>query len=234
MKTKAYVAYLNKIPVYQGDIELADAMANLGTIIPDVNKHPRLNKLSLTPKTKAKLFNHLKSTVYGALMKRLYELMMEYFRSIVDCLLVNGLKSELIVGCEERTISERNVLRAGSWEDVCKMITSNVMRSIEGKHDTEKLITTINSRLSLCIPKKVFEAVKPFVEVRHLLVHNSGMADTRFKAKYAGVVRVDHDGSLMVDYKLVKNAIASYGKMIEAYDRALEKSKLLPLGFMQP
>ena len=237
MKSKPYVAFLNQMPVYQVDVELLDyAGVNVpSSAVANVkNRYPTLSKLTFDKQQKLIRVNHLKATVYDAIIKRSYELMMQYFIGVVNAVIAGGTYVQQIIGSEHVEYTEREIIAAGNWNGVCRMIAERIIRNLESKRDTQQLIGAVNKRLELGIAKKVFDEVAMYIEVRHLLVHNSGKADQNFRAKYGQKVSIGKTGEIGINYHFVQSALRKMHALVATYDLALINKGVIPLTHQQP
>ena len=110
-------------------------------------------------------------------MVRYYEETMLYLREALSSAIKNGLDFNRIIGTDYQEYSSKNIIAAGNWNNIVKMISHDIFRKLERKRNTLLLLKELNTKLGLRVSQKTIDSVMPFLEMRHLIVHNDGKAD---------------------------------------------------------
>jgi hypothetical protein len=227
MKSKAYVAFLNKVITYERDIEILDALSCKSLTDADIKKtrHPKSANLTMTRQEATRLKSHLKSTLYEGLIKNAYEVMMWYFRDIIDSVLRNGVDPVKVSDTNLKAMTIPEIIKTGSWDALCGDIASRIIRGLENLRDTPKSVQELEKRLSLTIDPKCLDGAKPYFEVRHLLVHNNGSPDEKFRKKYPDLL--NNAGEISLNCDNVRAAINAIKAYVKDFDAKIIHKKIL-------
>lgn len=224
--SKARVKLLNRIAVYDFDIEFMDVL-NIYTkhsfkkiklfecAVPD--QHPKLSSIREPSKEYRRIKNHLKSTLYDSIIVRYYEETMLYLQEALSCAINNGLDFNRIVGSDHHDYSSKNIIAARNWAGIVKMISRDIFRKLEAKRNTTELLDELNKKLGLNVSKSKIDNVMPFLEMRHLIVHNDGKADLKFCERFPSFGFVQ-GRNMSVDFQTVTNAKNAIIDFINEFD----------------
>lgn len=233
MKSKAYAAFLSKAITYERDIEILDVLSHKPMKNNDVDKekHSNIANLTLTKKEIALRTSHLKSTLYEGLVKNIYEIMMWYFREIVNSLLKNGVEPVKVSDNNLQTMTIAEILKFRCWNSLCDEIASRIIRGLENFRDTPKAIEELSKRLSITLDSNSFADAKPYFEIRHLFVHNNGNPDDKFKRMYPTFVVKEEIKLRCPD---VKAALRTIKKFVGEFDKQIIAKRILSQEDCQP
>lgn len=161
--SKARVKLLNRIAVYDFDIEFMDVL-NIYTKhsfkkiklfeCAVLDQHPKLSSIREPSKEYRRIKNHLKSTLYDSIIVRYYEETMLYLQEALSCAINNGLDFNRIVGSDHQDYSSKNIIAARNWAGIVKMISRDIFRKLEAKRNTTELLDELNKKLGLNVSKK--------------------------------------------------------------------------------
>jgi hypothetical protein len=246
VKTKFYVRFLNRAAHFDADIEFADVIkiaveeGALNTTdgqyifdFIDQKRHPRLAKRIITTRNRSIVVNHLKATLYSSFFKDIYEDATQYLQSLLEAVAKNGLNPERIIGEHKLSLEANKILRAGSWEEVVKMISISVFRALEEERNTKKLLEKLNGKLNLGVSAEIINAALPYLELRHLLVHSDGKADQKFCNDYP-VFNSEVGRKIQVDFNILNNARTSILALIAEFDQKAIEAGIINRADLQP
>lgn len=241
MKTKQYHRFLNRVAQYEADIETADVIQissyqgklhtpGSGIVFDAVDKakHPRLAVRSDTAYSRKMIIRHLKTTVFSSFVKDLYEDLAAYLQGILFVAAKNSFDPNRLIGEHKLSLDANELLQAGSWPAVVKLVTDSVFRKLENEKATKDLIIKIDAKLNLGINKPLIDAALPYLEIRHLLVHADGVTDKAFCAKFAQF-NVTPGAKIRVDYKIAQDAKLHICALASAIDKKIVKHGILPV-----
>ena len=220
LKSKAYVAFLNRLATYKRDLDLLDILSRTKNVPSgvDTRKYTSFSGISLAEKDVCTYINHFKSTVHEGILKNVYELMMLYFRNIIESVLRHGVDPVRVLGDSSEKLELSTIVKAGSWEGLLNELAKIILKRLEGLKDTTKLTETLAKRLSIGVDGHYLDSAKPYFAIRHLLVHNNGLPDEDFKKKNPDLIV---KGEIEIKYWGVKKAFDAIGKYVEEFDKAL-------------
>ncbi|WP_461209458.1 hypothetical protein [Desulfocurvus sp. DL9XJH121] len=246
MKTKSYVRFLNRFAHFDADIELADVVSisndrgilnkNAGEMLfdaVDVHRHPRLAGRDASPHNRKIAIGHLKVTLYSSFIKDIYEDMTMYFREVLEAAAKKGISPNRLTGECNSTFKVNDILLAGNWDNVVKMISEAIFRQIENKKSTKELIAQMNAKLNLGVAQEKIDAALPFLEIRHLLVHADGIADQKFCSSFPRFgATAGHP--IHLGHNEIQNARTTISALINAFDQAIVANGLVDPAELQP
>lgn len=245
MRTKAYHAFEQKLHYFDDDIELIDVL-RLNVIAGeltengaqgllkkvDSKKHAHLSRRKNSEGSRKLVINHLRSTLYSAYIKDIYEEVTDYLRTILEQAAESGFDSGRIIGEHGFKIDAKEVLRSGDWESITEMIADSVFQALESERSTLKLLEKIANKLSLNIDKDLINKALPYLEVRHLLVHSDGKASDEFKQKHPKIKL--NNNQVILNYTFISRMRKEVKKLIEAYDKEVINKNLVHEQYTQP
>lgn len=245
MKTKAYVRFLNRAAHFDADIELVDVV-NLANIAGELHthgsqflfnhiapdKHPRLANRADNDHNRLIAITHLKATLGSAFIKDIYEDLYAYLREILTAAAENGLDPNRLIGEHKLTIEGNDLLRAGTWQAVVQMVADGVFRRLENLQDTKKLVDKLNEKLNLGVAPAKITAALPYLEMRHLLVHNDGLADAVFCERFPDFGATVGE-RLSLEYTVLDEARTAITALVMEFDANVVQNNVVPNAFLQ-
>jgi hypothetical protein len=246
MKTKSLVRFLNRAAHFDADVELVDVMtratyagalhtnpgAHLFTHV-DQQRHARLANRQSTDHNRTLALTHLKATICSAFIKDIYEDLNAYFREVLTASAANGLDPNRLIGEHKVALDANDILACGDWNAVLQLISDGLFRRLEALQDTRKLIEKINDKLNLGVDASKIEGALPYLEIRHLLVHNDGSADDAFCARFPQFGATP-DAKITLDYSLLDRARTAIIELVNEYDQRIVANDVVAQDELQP
>ncbi len=245
MRTKAFHAFESKINYFDDDIELIDVL-RLGIIAGelteqgtnnvlkkvDPDKHSHLSRRQNSDGSRKLIIEHLRTTVYSAYIKDVYEEVTDYLRTILEQAADKGFDAGRLIGEHNFKIDAKDVLEAGGWEYVTQKIADSVFQALESEKSTLKLLEKVSNKLGLGVDKGLISAALPYLEVRHLLVHTDGKASDEYKQKYPAI-RLKND-RVFINYVFLTRMRTAVKAMMEDFDKKVITKDIVDAKYTQP
>lgn len=239
MTTKAFQRFNARVVAYDSDLELADVLigrflntpnsaVSVGEALSARNDayeilHSRVNSRN----SRNILGRHLKKTIYGAFMKDLYEDFADYVSSSLSRAALAGIDPARFVGEIKLDLHAVEIIAAGSWENVVRLMSDKIFRALENERSTIVLIEKISRRLGLNLNGEVLSAAMPYLDARHILVHRDGMVDEIYTNKYPQVPI--QSGRILLNFALISEARTT----VRALARHIDE-QLTVMGLVRP
>jgi len=240
MNTKFFDIFMSRVNNYRHDIELVDVInisiikGKLSSVESDkcfddveCEQHPTLIGLENCDRSRLQAIRHLKATIYTAFIKKLYEELVIYLNSLLRSAAIkgkrDGLGTERIVGDLNISMSVRQILEAGTWENIAREAADQIFRNIEREKSTALLIDKINKKLALNISDLTVKQALPFLEMRHVLVHANGIADKKYQKDYPDIP-IDSNGKIQLNYSLILEARAAVWNLVKNIDKKVVRA----------
>lgn len=246
MKTRAHVRFFNRAAHLDADIELADvfkvaiAQGDLSTnngqyLFEYVNaqRHPRLASRTISSHNRTLAVNHLKATLCGSFLKDIYEDMTQYFQEILEAAARHGLDPNRLIGDHRVSFEANDILAAGSWPNVVRLVSQSVFRKLENERSTNNLLRKMNGKLDLGVSEAIIDAALPYFEIRHLLVHSDGKADQKFCDSFPAFGATAGQ-KISLDHGILQNARTAIFALINAFDQQIVAKNVVATGELQP
>ena len=246
MKSKALVRFLNRAARFEVDLELVDVLelAMSGCRLSDTSrpvvfayvepaKHPRLALHKATDHQHQLLMAHLKATLRSAYIKDLYEDFGAFLLDIVTAAARAGLQPGRLIGEHKFEIDANEILACTSWASVVEMVSARLFRRIEVERNTMKLLVSIDKKLGLGVDQKLIHAAMPYLELRHLLVHQDGTPDRDFCKRHP-TLKAKIGKKIQLTDALTSAARDSITSLANSYDRLAVRANLLGHTDLQP
>ena len=209
----------------QGNSQLFDAI--------NPQQHPRLAARTANSHNRRLVANHLKATLCGAFLKDIYEDVSAYFQEILAAAAKNGLDPNRLIGEHKVTFQANDVLKAGNWNEVVRLVAESVFRRLENERSTKDLIQKMSAKLALNIPQALIDAAVPYFEIRHLLVHADCKADQKFCSAYPQF-NLTPGSKVKLDYQLLQSSRSAIFDLVKEFDKQIVQVNLVAANEMQP
>jgi len=171
-----------------------------------VNHTPRLTNFS-----RAQNINHA--------LVSLYRYFAEYLRGILGEIYETDPK--LVVGKAPQSLQFHEIVDLGTYEAVVERMVTTVFRKLENERSTTKLLDKILAHTGVNLPAAKKDAALPYLEMRHLVIHNHGKADQKFVAQYGQQFQLAVDQSLPGTFRTAAEAIRKVTDLLHEVDRQL-------------
>lgn len=149
----------------------------------------------------------------------LYPHFTEYIRSLLkEMYRVRPLD---VVGKAQANIRFDEVVHLGSYEAICEHMIDQVFRSLENQRNTKKLLSKILDKTGVDISQQVLQDAMMYLEMRHLIVHNSSLIDEAFEQRYGSLLNVKAGRKLKIDIGTAKKALKAVEELCIQVDRGL-------------
>lgn len=240
MPSKGYRRFKSRLDYFRTDTEIVEILVlnkellkGTETIFKGVNQneYPLLSNRTNSSNSRDLVVQHLRKTVYVALIKDMYEEVTEYLRYILREGAMNGGNVDR-VGEHNVAMPANQILAKRDKKEIVQLIISQIFQQLEGKRSTINLITDIKNKLGLTIDKKLIEKALPYLEIRHILVHSDGKPDQAFLNKYPKV-KIDGQKRISLDAKFAKEAYDSVNNLLMAIDKEMESKKYFSASELQ-
>lgn len=245
MRSKAYHAFAQKLIYFDDDIELMDvlhksvlsgdltdqASQNVLKHV-DPAEHTHIARRKNSDGSRKAVINHLRSTLYSSYVKDIYEEVTHYLRTILEQASKNGFNSGRLIGEHSFKMDAKTVLELGNWNQVCQMVAESVFQSLEAEKSTLRLLEKMASKLALNIDHQLIDAVLPYLEARHFLVHTDGKVSQDFINTYPHVQI--KDGYVVLNYAFIVSLRTTVMALVTEYDKGVINNNLLKPEDTQP
>jgi hypothetical protein len=239
MRSKALVRFLNRAARFSDDLELVSVVGlaiERGVLTPDTGVplftqlddelHPRLAKAKPTQHNRELVFAHLRKTVYASYIKDLYEDFVDYLGEVVSSAARKGLAPESLRGDYKVQLSAADLLECGSLDGVRGAIIEALHQRLAAL-GTVKTITFLDRRLGLALDPAIVEPALAFLDLRHLLVHSDGIADTGFCDRHPEwCARAGEP--VRLDETVTRDALTAIAALVEHVDGRAVETGILP------
>jgi hypothetical protein len=166
---------------------------------------------------------------YASVIQGLYGQLNDYLKGVLsEMFRVRPLQ---VVGKAQEALQFPEIVRLGSYEAICDHMIDAVFRKLESSshRSMQKLIETILSRTTVSIERSVLDDAMFYIEIRHLLVHNSGLIDAKFVLNYSSRFTQikEVNNKLPLNKGLAREGIRALQKLCQNIDQELWRAGLI-------
>ena len=151
----------------------------------------------------------------------LYTHLNEYLKLILSAMFEK--RPLQIVDKAQDTLQFQEIIRLGTYEAICHYMVDRVFRRLQNDtHSMGKFIEKLLARTDTKIDEKILNDALWYIEIRHLIVHNSGRIDKPFADRYAQKFQgVAAGNKLPINLGMAKKGITAVGQLCQTIDREL-------------
>jgi len=128
------------------------------------------------------IINHAITRNCELTLQLLYTHLNKYLKSILSEMFQK--RPLQIVDKAQDTLQFQEILRLGTYEAVCNHMVDRVFRKLQNDRSTRRLIERILARTGANLDCDVLDDAMWYIDIRHLIVHNSGIVDQQFTINY--------------------------------------------------
>lgn len=218
----AAICHLTKI------LSAASKINNQNTICEILECNPRTYIKLKQPVTKySELVGLARRKESENAIRQLYGYFTHYLRDVLKELypfqsyLISQINGEHI---SKQNLSYKEIIDLKDYKSIENEIVNRVFRSLENKRDTKGLIDKIQHTFTLTIGNDVKQKALCYLELRHLLVHNNGLADNAYVdafGQYYTTNPIVVNERIRTTFSVYKNAQNAIHKLCDTMDEQL-------------
>ncbi len=153
-------------------------------------------------------------------LQLLYTHLNEFLKSILSEMFRK--KPLPISGKAQGSLQYHEIVKLGSYEAICEYIVDEIFRKLDNERNTGKLIKKIVTNTPVEVGDEIFSDAMYYVDIRHLLVHNSCRVDKIFVEKYKSrCVGIKEGDKVPSSSGVAKEAIKAVQKLCQEIDQSL-------------
>lgn len=248
MKTKLLVTYLNRTAKFSQGIELVDIFKRSASASPlpshsgylfegvDPRRHPAISEFKITKNNRDIALNTLVKTLRQAFIKDLYEEVTIYITGLLAAAAEKGLEPGRLLGEHFVKLNVIDVLRCDDHQSVLDLFAKSLFRVMEDERSTKKLLKDMNHKLGLGVAQSFIDEALPYLDLRHVLVHDDGVADKEFCKKYEdfnilhspATEKLSPGEDIKITHQVVEGARDKVGSLVQEYDKCAIDKDLIP------
>lgn len=240
MESKSYQRFRSKVEYIKQHLQVFDAaIKSMSTELnssKDKNepitkvlnlKETTYDKLKHPVKEKDRVISYSRSKSAEYSILELFATFTHYLQDITSEMYQ---KSPLkIVGKVETNVSltYSEIIKLGSFDKIGELMVADIFRKFENERSTTKLIDKILNHTKVEINPTLKNQALMYLEMRHLIIHNKGKADSKFKNSYGEIVNLKQNDKLPTNFGTITKAIDAIQEFTKEIDEQLLKEGLL-------
>lgn len=189
-------------------------------------KHPQLNEPNESIEIN-KVFATSRIKINEQALIELYAFFADYMSSVIrEMENTNPNRILGVVPPDSPTdLSYKDVFSLGSYNAILDEIAKRVFRSLEDERSTPKLLKKFIKATKLNVPVGIRDDALVYLEIRHLIIHNSSKADAKFNAlNNRGLVSVNAvNKKVAINYAISNAAIDAVTALCQSIDGELTR-----------
>jgi hypothetical protein len=234
--------YRSRVEQLEMHLEAMDAAARIAFNILGKEKHKeklisdalpiessQYSRLNHPTSHRSRVYNYCRAKNTQSAIIELHGFFSEYMCDILKE--IYKTKPLLVVGKSNRQLDLKyhELIKYTNLQDLHTKMVNDVFRNIENEQSTIKLIDKILNNTDANVSEGEKNRALPYLEMRHLFIHNKGYADGAFADKYGAQFKVKCGDKLPTKFKIADDAIANVSALTQKID-----SEFLRLGLVNP
>ena len=166
------------------------------------------------------IVNHAITRNCELVIQLLYTHINEFMKSILQEMF--NKRPLQIVGDSQSMLKFFQIVELGSYQAICDHMLNQVFRKLTEERSVKKQIEKLLSYARVQVPSDTLDDAMFYIEVRHLIVHNSSLMDKAFEEKYE--TRFKHvrcGNKIPINQKVVRDGVKAIQKLCQEIDRSL-------------
>ena len=178
-------------------------------------------KLNHPSNHRARIYGFCKSKNYRNAIIETYGAFSEYMKNILKEMYETAPMQ--VVGKSIKTLKLKfhEIVNLGDFESIKNKMIADVFRSLENERSTIKLIDKIINGTGVAITDHDKNSVMPYLEMRHLFIHNNGKVDENFELKYGADLGLNKNNKVPTNYDTASRAILETKIFVNKLDQEL-------------
>lgn len=238
LKSKSLVSFKNKMSHFNGDLDFVDILTQLVEneyfsdeceLFPGSNdvKYTTLSTYNKVKSNRRLVVNHLKSTVYTAYIKDLYEEFSIYLKGTMKEVYNNAKVSpERICGEHTVKLTSVEILRHMQNGDLADIVIDSIFQALENERSTIELIKKFHKKIGIDIDESLANSAIYYLEIRHKLVHTDGVVDEEFKEKH-DTLKYTSGNKIKLSYNTIHAAYDAVFQLVSDIDSKVIRARLV-------
>lgn len=166
------------------------------------------------------IINHAITRNYEQALHLLYTHLNEFMRSTLQEMF--DKRPMQIVGDNQNTLRFFQIVEFGSYEAICDHMFNQVFRKLTEERSVKKQIEKLLSYAKVQITSDILDDAMFYIEMRHLVAHNSSRMDKAFEKNYGTKFKNARCGNkIPLNQKIVRDGIKAVQKLCQEIDRSL-------------
>ncbi len=166
------------------------------------------------------LINHALTRNCELALQLLYVHLNEFLKSILSEMFKH--KPLQIVDKAQGSLKYHEILSLGSYDAVCDDMVDKVFRKLQNERNSRNLVTKILENTHATVSAETLDDAMFYMEIRHLIVHNSSLMDKAFVIRYPSAFKDVKEGNKMpLSCAFAREGIKAVQKLCEEIDRSL-------------
>jgi len=130
---------------------------------------------------------------------------------------------------KENKLSFFDIVTLGDYEKISEEMVSRVFRKLENEKSTTKLLEKVLNHTGITLNEELKTEALMYLEMRHLFIHNRGLADKEFVNKFKNLVPPDikHGDKLQTNFPTISKAVKSVNNLCDSIDKELINGNLV-------
>jgi hypothetical protein len=179
------------------------------------------SRLNHPVKDKARIFNYSRSKNTLSAIVEIFGYFSEYMRDILKEIYEKDPMKVVSQSNKMLTLKFSDIAKFTSLQELHAKMVEDIFRNLENERSTVKLIDKIINGFGLNISNAEKEVVLPFLELRHLIIHNNAKIDAAFEKKYGAKLSVKAGDKVPSQFSVANDAIKHTSTFLKSIDNEL-------------
>lgn len=180
-----------------------------------------------------RVFALSRSMTNEQVMVDVYRCFSEYLSSVIAHMSQRQplIFQSILGGKKEHNLTFADIVKLGSYQAIISEMAKRVFRTLEEERSTKKLLNKLIRLTQIQVQNQILDECLHYLEIRHLIIHNSGKADAKFMNTNnhlgANAVVINTNRKIQFSFDLTQKAMDSIGRLCSIIDCELQRKNYL-------
>jgi hypothetical protein len=173
-------------------------------------------------------YSRAKNSEYAII--ELYNCFTEYMRNILTEMYRKEpmkIVQKIAEENKDNKLSFSEIVTLGDYTKISELMVSKVFRKLENERSTSLLLEKILNHTKVKIKDSLKQESLMYLQMRHLFIHNRGLADKLFAEEFKDLTATNPGNKLPTNFNSTSRALETVAKLCETIDLELIKENLV-------
>lgn len=128
---------------------------------------------------------------------------------------------------KDNKLTFAEIVQLGDYSKISELMVSKVFRKLENERSTTLLLEKVLNHTKIQLDENVKRQSLMYLQMRHLYIHNKGVADKIFVDEFGDIIQIRVGNKLPSNFTTINNAISIVSTLCDAIDKELIKENLV-------
>ena len=128
---------------------------------------------------------------------------------------------------KDNKLTFAEIVQLGDYSKISELMVSKVFRKLENERSTTLLLEKVLNYTKIKLDENFKKQSLMYLQMRHLFIHNKGIADKLFVEEFGDLVQIKVGNKLPTNFATINNAMKVVFSLCDSIDKELIKDNLV-------